>query len=127
MSVNESGNNNDKSLRDQLLYLIRGGGAHLSFDDFVADFPARSCNRKIEGLPYTAWQVLEHMRTVEGRDWNEVEHDQHEIQPEPDEGHGLKNGGGHLEARDRPPDHAEQREQERAANGDQQIDEDPGQ
>ena len=27
----------DKSLRDHLLSLVRGGGAHLAFDDFVAD------------------------------------------------------------------------------------------
>jgi hypothetical protein len=65
MTVNESTNNNDNSLRDQLLYLLRGGGAHLSFDDFVADFPAELCNRRIEGLPYTAWQVLEHMRIAQ--------------------------------------------------------------
>ena len=56
---------NDKSLRDHLLSLIRGGGAHLSFDDFIAEFPAELCNRKLEGLPYTPWQVLEHMRIAQ--------------------------------------------------------------
>lgn len=55
----------DQSLRDHVLYLLRGEGAHLSFEDFVADFPVESCGSKIEGLPYTAWQVLEHMRIAQ--------------------------------------------------------------
>jgi hypothetical protein len=52
---------NDKSLREHLTSLLRGGNAHKSFDDFVRDFPAAACSRKIEGLPYTAWQVVEHL------------------------------------------------------------------
>ena len=52
----------DVSLRKQVLFLLQGGGAHLSFDDFVNSFPPDLCNRQIEGLPYTPWQVLEHMR-----------------------------------------------------------------
>src|SRR6185503_5067246 len=55
----------DESLRKHALYLLRGGGAHLSFDDFVSSFPADLCNRQIEGLPYTPWQVLEHMRLAQ--------------------------------------------------------------
>jgi len=54
--------NDTQSLRDHVLYMLRGEGAHLSFEDFVKDFPVELCGRKIEGLPYTAWQVLEHMR-----------------------------------------------------------------
>jgi hypothetical protein len=57
--------NNDQSLRDHLLSLLRGGNAHISFDDFVADFPAEACGQKIEGLPYTPWQVLEHMAVAQ--------------------------------------------------------------
>lgn len=58
-------NDQDHSLRKHVLYLLKGGGAHLSFEDFVASFPADLCNRQIEGLPYTAWQVLEHMRLAQ--------------------------------------------------------------
>jgi hypothetical protein len=57
--------NNDKALRDQLSALLGGGNAHLSFEDFVKDFPVEKCGRRIEGLPYTAWQVLEHMRIAQ--------------------------------------------------------------
>ena len=56
---------NDKSLRDQLLSLLSGGNAHLGFEDFVKDFPAEKCGQRLEGLPYTAWQVLEHMRIAQ--------------------------------------------------------------
>ena len=43
----------DDSLRKHVLYLLRGGGAHQSFDDFVNGFPPDLCGRKIEGLPYS--------------------------------------------------------------------------
>ena len=58
-------NSNDKALRDHLLSLLRGGNAHISFEDFVAGFPVKACGRKIEGLPYTPWQVLEHLRIAQ--------------------------------------------------------------
>jgi hypothetical protein len=51
-----------QSLRDHLLYLLKGEGAHISFEDLVADFPVEKCGERIAGLPYTAWQVLEHIR-----------------------------------------------------------------
>ena len=57
--------NNDQSLRDHLLSLLSGANAHITFDDFVTDFPVKACGQKIEGLPYTAWQVLEHMRIAQ--------------------------------------------------------------
>jgi hypothetical protein len=57
--------NHDQSLRDHLLSLLQGRNAHISFDDFVKDFPVKVCGQEIEGLPYTAWQVLEHMRIAQ--------------------------------------------------------------
>jgi hypothetical protein len=61
--MNQSGN--DQSLRDHVLYLLRGEGAHISFDDLVADFPTAKCGERIQGLPYTGWQVLEHIRIAQ--------------------------------------------------------------
>ena len=55
----------DQSLRAHLIYVLHGGGAHMSFDDFVDSFPTELCNKKIAGLPYTPWQVLEHMRLAQ--------------------------------------------------------------
>ena len=55
----------DKAIREHLLYLLRGGGAHAKFDEVVSDFPAKLRGKKIEGLPYTAWMLLEHMRIAQ--------------------------------------------------------------
>jgi hypothetical protein len=55
----------DKALREHLLYLIGGGGAHVDFESVVKDFPVEAVNQKIEHLPYTAWAVLEHMRIAQ--------------------------------------------------------------
>jgi hypothetical protein len=57
-------------LRQHLLYLLRGGGAHLGFDDVIADFPPHLRGRKAEGAPHTAWQLLEHLRIAQ---WDIVE------------------------------------------------------
>jgi hypothetical protein len=55
----------DKSLREHIVSLLSGGNAHISFDDFVKDFPVEKCGERVEGIPYTAWQVLEHMRIAQ--------------------------------------------------------------
>jgi hypothetical protein len=79
----------DDSLRKHVLYLLRGGGAHLSFDDFVNSFPADLCNRQIDGLPYTPWQVLEHMRLAQ---WDilEFSRDPNHVSPEFPKGYWPK-------------------------------------
>src|SRR5918998_626842 len=79
-------NQSDDSLRKHVLYLLRGGGAHLSFDDFVGSFPPDLCNRQIEGLPYTPWQVLEHMRIAQ---WDilEFSRDSNHVSPPWPEGY----------------------------------------
>ena len=57
--------NKDKTLREHLLYLLRGGGAHISFEEVLKDFPAELINGKAEGVPYTPWHLLEHMRIAQ--------------------------------------------------------------
>ena len=84
-----SQNQQDDSLRKHVLYLLRGGGAHQSFEDFVNSFPADLCNRQIEGLPYTPWQVLEHMRRAQ---WDilEFSRDADHLSPEFPKGYWPK-------------------------------------
>jgi hypothetical protein len=55
----------DKALREHLLYLLGGGGAHIDFETVVKDYPVEIINRKAEHVPYTPWQVLEHMRIAQ--------------------------------------------------------------
>ncbi len=55
----------DKALRLHVLYLLRGGGAHLGFEKVIAGLPAKLRGAKPKGLPYTAWRLLEHMRIAQ--------------------------------------------------------------
>lgn len=55
----------DRLIRDQLLELLRGGGAHLSFDDAIADLPPRLRGGKPPGQPHTPWRLVEHMRIAQ--------------------------------------------------------------
>jgi len=55
----------DRALREHLLYLLRGGGAHIKFDEVVNDFPAGLMNGRAAGVPYTPWRLLEHMRIAQ--------------------------------------------------------------
>ena len=65
-----SGEEKDRALREHLLYLLRGGGAHVGFEDALKDFPEELYNARAEGVPYTPWQLLEHMRIAQ---WDIVE------------------------------------------------------
>jgi len=55
----------DRSLREHLLYLLGGGGAHVDFDTAVADFPAALRGRRSGGIPHTPWRLVEHMRIAQ--------------------------------------------------------------
>jgi len=52
-------------VREQVLALLKGGNAHVSFDNVFKDFPANLRGVKPNGAPHTAWQLLEHMRIAQ--------------------------------------------------------------
>lgn len=52
----------DKSLRQHLLYLLGGGGAHIDFERAIAGLNPALRGVKPAGLPFTAWRLLEHLR-----------------------------------------------------------------
>ena len=52
-------------LREQLIRLIDGLDARMSFDDAVADFPSEAINAFPPNVPYTPWQLLEHLRITQ--------------------------------------------------------------
>ena len=45
--------NKDESLRQHILNLLRGGGAHLSFDEAIADLPPEMRGRRPRGIPHS--------------------------------------------------------------------------
>ncbi len=56
---------NDQPLRDHLLYLLKGGGAHASFDDAIGDWPVQLAGAKVANYPHSAWALLEHLRLAQ--------------------------------------------------------------
>jgi DinB superfamily len=87
----------DKALREHLLYLLRGGGAHLNFEQAFAGLPAKLRGARPRGLPFTAWRLLEHMRITQ---WDilEFSRDSKHVSPEFPE--------DYWPAGDRPPNAA---------------------
>lgn len=55
----------DRALRHHLLDQLKGGNAHVKFDEVVKDFPERLRGKKPDGQPHTAWRLLEHMRIAQ--------------------------------------------------------------
>jgi hypothetical protein len=55
----------DKLLREHVVELLNGKGAHASFDDAVKGLPEELFGKKPEGLPHSAWMLLEHLRIAQ--------------------------------------------------------------
>ena len=52
-------------MRSELAKALDWGDAHAGFDAAVKDFPAALRGKRIEGLPHSAWEVLEHLRIAQ--------------------------------------------------------------
>ena len=72
---------NDQTLRKELLVLLRGGSAHMPFDEAVADFPEEAINSFAPHVAYTPWHLLEHIRRAQN-DILEYIRDPHYVSPE---------------------------------------------
>lgn len=85
----------DPILRNHLVYLLQGGDAHLHFEQAIADLPEQLRGAKVDGVPYTLWRLLEHMRLCQ---WDilQFSRDPEHVSPEfPD---------GYWPQSDAPPD-----------------------
>lgn len=49
-------------LRVHVLELLRGGHAHVTFEDAVTDLAPSLHGKRPEHLPYSPWELLEHIR-----------------------------------------------------------------
>jgi hypothetical protein len=61
----KSKNPHDSQLREHLIYLLGGGGAHAKFDGVVEDMPENLRGVKPGKLPHSAWMLLEHLRLAQ--------------------------------------------------------------
>jgi hypothetical protein len=61
----EKKDSHDNELREHLIYLLDGGGAHAKFDDVVKNMPENLRGVKPDGLPHSAWMLLEHLRLAQ--------------------------------------------------------------
>ena len=52
----------DDPLRTHVLQLLDWEDAHVNFDSAVAGIPSSQRGVTPAGLPYSAWQLLEHLR-----------------------------------------------------------------
>lgn len=73
--------NSDQALREHVLNLLRMRGAHMSFDDAVADFPEPLINAYPPNVPYTPWHLVEHLCITQ---WDILEYarDPQHVSPE---------------------------------------------
>lgn len=58
-------------LREQLLRLLEGKDAHMSFEEAVADFPDDAINTRAPNVAFSPWQLLEHLRITQ---WDILEY-----------------------------------------------------
>ena len=52
----------DQSLRDELVFLLEGGNAHMSFEEAVVAYPMERINTPFPNGSYSSWHLLEHLR-----------------------------------------------------------------
>ncbi len=61
---------NDHVIRLQLVENLRGGQAHIDYDGAIANLPDNLWGKIPDGLPYSIWQLAEHIRIAQ---WDIVE------------------------------------------------------
>jgi len=55
----------DKALREQLHKMLASEDAHVGFERAIGDLPAELRGKVPAGAPYSAWQLLEHLRLAQ--------------------------------------------------------------
>lgn len=55
----------NEALRNMLVRVLDWSSAHLPLDEVVSQFGPSTYGKRVHGLPYTAWQLLEHMRLTQ--------------------------------------------------------------
>jgi hypothetical protein len=83
-----------QQLREHVLYLLRGGGAHLDFDKAIEALPIDLRGAKPDRIVHSPWRLLEHMRICQ---WDILEYSRNPRHVSP------KFPDGYWPDSDRPP------------------------
>ena len=73
--------NHETRLREHLVRVLEGRGAHATFDAAVADLPVELRGQRAHAALPTAWSLLEHLRIAQG-DILEFSRDPGHVSPE---------------------------------------------
>ena len=76
-------------VREQVISLLRGGNAHINFEDAVKSLAPKFRGVKPEGAEHTAWELLEHMRIAQS-DILEFSRDPKHVSPDWPKGYWPK-------------------------------------
>jgi hypothetical protein len=68
-------------MREHLLYLLKGGGAHVNFERAIKGLPVELRGKRPRGAGHSPWEILEHMRIAQ---WDilEFSRDSQHVSPE---------------------------------------------
>ena len=55
----------DQLIRKQIVYLLKGGNAHVKTEETLRAFPYQYANSVVKNVSYTAWHLIEHMRIAQ--------------------------------------------------------------
>jgi len=71
----------DRSLRQHLVDLLKGGSAHVQVEEVIDSIPPKLRGCKPAGMPHSPWMLLEHMRIAQ---WDILEFSRHRRHVSPD-------------------------------------------
>lgn len=62
---------NEAKIRSNLIEALEGENARIGFNEAVKDLPLKALNMKTANVPYTLWDMVEHMRVTQ---WDIVQY-----------------------------------------------------
>jgi hypothetical protein len=81
----------DHVLREQLKALLEGRNAHLPFENITEGFTPAFYNSKFSSIPYSPWELLEHIRIAQSDILEFIRNPQH-VSPKWPEGYWPPKG-----------------------------------
>ncbi len=81
MQTTKNTSTNNDTIIDNLVHLLEKGNAHASLDDALKDMPYYLLGERPQNLPYSIWQLSEHIRIAQ---WDILEFSRNENHVSPE-------------------------------------------